>query len=67
MTTLIFRDKGWDVVTNAWTVASKDNGNSVTVCYVWAGPNFASAGATLPISLSQFLQRIAKGGIVDLR
>jgi hypothetical protein len=67
MTTLVFRHKGWDVVTNAWTVASKDQGNEISVCYTWTVPQIGVTATTLPLSMSEFIQRIAKSGVVDLR
>jgi hypothetical protein len=67
MTTLVFRDDVWDVVTNAWTVASKDEGSYVTLCYTWAVSQMGATRTTLPMTMPEFLQRIAKGGVVDLR
>jgi len=66
MTTLVFRDKGWDVVTSSWTAATKDQDN-ITICYTWPIYQSGSARTTLQISMAEFLRRIGEGSIVDLR
>ena len=35
MPALLFNDGKWDILTNAWSAASK-GGNSTEVCYGWA-------------------------------
>jgi hypothetical protein len=64
MTTLVFRGDGWDGVTNAWTVASAREDSYVTLCYTWQA---GATRTTLSMTMPELLQRIAKGGGVDLR
>jgi hypothetical protein len=64
MTTLVFRHQGWEMVTNAWSVGSNRD-DSVALCYGWSGRDFQRT--TLRIGISEFLRRIAEGGVVDLR
>lgn len=41
MTKLIFEDRGWTVVTSAWTVASKKDSGRTELIYLW-GPDGVS-------------------------
>ncbi len=74
MTTLIFRDRNWEVTTPAWTVASKKQGQLV-LCYPWSpasGTGFRDsstgvARVVLETDMQEFLRRVAAGGIIDLR
>lgn len=75
---LLFKDDGWEVCTNAWTVAAVP-GDIIAVVYTW-GPDqvsFMSASVVgtakckLNITMEEFRGRLRKGvaldGICDLR
>jgi hypothetical protein len=71
MTTLVFGHDGWDVATNAWSVGSErparlKREDNVVVCYAW-GSSGGIETTRLQIKMSDFLKRIAQGGVVDLR
>lgn len=73
MTVLLFNDRGWEVVTSAWTAAATP-GNTVQICYQWGADHisfFQSATGIsridLPIDMTTFLKAISEGGVVDLR
>jgi hypothetical protein len=34
MAVLLFKDRGWEVATAAWSAGSKD-GTSIEICYQW--------------------------------
>ncbi len=66
MTTLHFKDRGWDVITSSWTVGAKDpKGDTVTLVYTWgadglgwSGQSVSTAKIELKIGLATFLQYI---------
>jgi hypothetical protein len=74
MTTLIFEDRGHEVVTSSWSVAAKP-GKSVQICYAWGADALSwfdsatgLASFDLEMTMEQFISRITKGGpVVDLR
>ena len=63
-TMLRFKHWGWDVCTASWTAGSKNDRQTV-VCYLWAVDQ-GSWKATFDIPFEAFMDRIARGGIVDL-
>jgi hypothetical protein len=74
MAVLLFKDRGWEVATAAWSAGSKD-GTSIEICYQWGADGIgftsnatANARATLNISMADFVRRLSRsGGVVDLR
>jgi hypothetical protein len=75
MTELVFHHDGWTVVTSAWTVATKHDGE-IAVCYPWSAMNGLGAwgdAATgvarldLAMTMAEFFERTKAGGRVDLR
>ncbi len=72
---LLFRDRGWDVMTSSWTVGAKSD-KEVVLVYTWGGDGIgwsqssvSTAQIKLAMSFSDFMDRVASaaGGIVDLR
>ena len=76
MTTLIFKHEEWTVVTNSWTVASKDKRRTV-VCYQWSAEDGWSwwgnsstgvAQVVFDMPIDEFLLALRKAGpMLDLR
>jgi hypothetical protein len=74
MTTLIFMDRGWTVMTSAWSAGSK-NDKTTTLVYVWGadGESWSDsatgdASCTLEMPIKEFIGRVqAAGPICDLR
>ena len=74
MAVLLFKDRGWEVATAAWSAGSKD-GTSIEICYQWGAHGFSftsaapgTARVTLKISMADFVKRVSRsGGVVDLR
>ena len=63
-TMLKFHHMGWDIVTAAWSAGRKDDARTF-VCYGWStDQGFWRVTFDLPFDL--FLDRVARGGIVDL-
>ena len=66
MTVLRFRDRGWDVMTSSWTVATKKpDQDSVTLVYTWGGDgvgwsaqSVSTASITLGISFKRFEEAV---------
>ena len=63
-TMLRFKHYGWDMCTAAWTAGSKTDRQTV-VCYQWTTEG-GSWKVTFDIPFEAFMDRIARGGIVDL-
>jgi hypothetical protein len=74
MAVLLFKDRGWEVATAAWSAGSK-GGASIDICYQWGADSISftsnatgNARATLNISMADFVKRLSRsGGVVDLR
>jgi hypothetical protein len=76
MAVLLFKDRGWEVATAAWSAGSK-GGSSIEICYRWGadGTSFSftsnatgNVRVTLNISMADFVKRLSRsGGVVDLR
>lgn len=47
---LMLKDRGWLVMTNAWTVASKHPTGNVTVCYSWGADQVGIFAASTGIA-----------------
>jgi hypothetical protein len=73
MPTLLFNHEGWECLSSSWTAATNVP-DRVTICYQW-GANWGSwyQGATgirqirLEIRMQEFVSRVQRGGIIDLR
>jgi hypothetical protein len=72
--TLFFNDRKYEVVTSSWSVAAKPDANYITVCYSWGADGiswFDSAtgvsSCELMLRMEEFVKRISKGGVIDLR
>ena len=74
MTTILLRDRGWEVMTSAWTAASKSA--QLEIAYVWGADGISwfdsSTGVsrvTLNISMQGLTERVESWGssLVDLR
>jgi hypothetical protein len=48
MAVLLFKDRGWEVATAAWSAGSKD-GTSIEICYQWALMGLASRATRPPM------------------
>jgi hypothetical protein len=75
MTTLLFRDGGYDVLTSGWSAAAKGEGK-VVVCYTWSstgGTGFLSSATgvskkVFAMRFDEFQQRVGgREHIIDLR
>lgn len=73
MTVLVFRDRGYDVATAAWSVAAKP-GKGVRIVYVWGADQISffqgatgDAACDLPFYFDDFIKRIKDKAFVDLR
>lgn len=74
MVSLIFNDRGWTVVTNAWTAASKSPGRT-TIAYTWGADGisfFDSATGTAKIEfemdITAFINAVVSArNVLDLR
>lgn len=73
--TLVFEHDGWTVTTSSWAAASK-KGCGVSLCYPWSSSGglgfFAQATGVAhkefeTLSMEDFINRVAAGGVVDLR
>jgi hypothetical protein len=53
MTTLIFKDGGYTVVTSSWTASSKTNKGTV-ICYLWAEGSFGWTAHSTGVSRIEF-------------
>ena len=70
MTTLVFKDKKWTVVTSAWTAGAKGE-SKVRLNYLWGAQGFSDLNTgvyeiELPMTINEFLLRIADKTFVDL-
>ncbi|WP_323991384.1 hypothetical protein [Nguyenibacter sp. L1] len=69
---LRFTDRGWDVITSAWTVGAK-NSRCVELCYTWTPAigfdnSVGSARVTLHLNIDDFVNRLSLDtSIIDLR
>lgn len=73
MTTLIFFDRGYEVMTAAWTAAACP-GKKVRICYAWGADGISWASSAtgisavdLDIDMDEFRRKVADKGLVDLR
>ena len=60
---LIFEDRGWEVITTSWTMASKRGG--VDICYTWGADGFGwmdsstgTARRSFDMSVDEFKQKL---------
>ena len=73
MTTIVFEDGDWTIMSSSWTAGSEEPGQTL-LCYTWGASigwtpsSTGSARLALPIDMETFLGLIARGGpVVDLR
>lgn len=67
---LLFRDRGWDVMTTSWTASAKPDMGKTQLVYLWNGDG--PQRITVAITYKDFLARVmacnaANVSFVDLR
>lgn len=75
MTTLTFRDRGYEVVTSSWSISTKSNSKlGIDIVYICGADGISffqgatgTARCSLPFSFDEFIQLIKGNSFVDLR